>query len=253
MASRGWRFVEWLGRFETLHILLSGEFVRTLLWPTVSAVLTGATGILGGVPLMWVFMASALTFMAVTQSLLRADEWRERKDPLNKISVVGTYFAGELAPAPLPISPPAGNRHQRRAQIAQPQGPVRILPPNALVAGVPRTLDGGQISVEIKNSASFPISVILQNAATEVDGKTPPRSVFPKPAGTIPPGGRARVPDERINMNGTPCGRLSGKLDMLIKYGLPGEENLELRLIAELDIVMEDFGLVTQVLAGWRN
>ena len=46
---------------------------------------------------------------------------------------------------------------------------------------------------------------------------------------------------------------MAGKLDMLLRYGRSGKENIEMRLIADLDIVMEDFGLVSAVITGWKT
>jgi hypothetical protein len=43
--------LEWLGLIETVNAILHIEFVRTLLLPTVVAVMTGAAGIFGHVPL----------------------------------------------------------------------------------------------------------------------------------------------------------------------------------------------------------
>jgi hypothetical protein len=44
--------LEWLGLIETVNAILHIEFVRTLLLPTVVAVMTGAAGIFGHVPFM---------------------------------------------------------------------------------------------------------------------------------------------------------------------------------------------------------
>jgi hypothetical protein len=100
----------------------------------------------------------------------------------------------------------------------------------------------------------FPRShAFLQSAETEVASLKPPRSTFPKNASTITPGGTFAISDEAIDMGSMDCGRLPGKLDMLIKYGIPGKETFELRLMGDLDIAMERYGLVTQVGASWRG
>jgi hypothetical protein len=72
-------------------------------------------------------------------------------------------------------------------------------------------MDKGQISVEVKNTASFPISCILHNAMTEVAGLAPPSFCFPKPASTVQPGGTVRINDAQIDFNSLPCGNLVGK------------------------------------------
>ena len=71
--------LEWLGLIETVNAILHIEFVRTLLLPTVVAVMTGAAGILGHVPFMRIIMATALAFMGTAQGMLRASEYVERK------------------------------------------------------------------------------------------------------------------------------------------------------------------------------
>jgi len=244
--------LEWFGHFETINAILHIEFVRTLLLPTLVAAMTGTAGFIGNIPLMWVIMATALAFMGTAQGMLRASEYVERKNPLNKLVYVGTHFGFVLTPAPLPQPAPTGNRHQRRATgtavvLAQ------ILSANEINPSVPRAIREGQISVEVKNIASFPISCILHNAITEVAGHTPPRSVFPKPATTVQPGGSVRIPDALMNLNDIPCGDIVGKMDMIIKYGLPGKEHFELRLTGDLTIGMFPFGMLQHVATSWTR
>ena len=62
--------------------IIHTEFFRTAFLPTAIAVLTGTSGVLGGVPAMWVIMATALAFGGAIQALLRGDELRERKKPI---------------------------------------------------------------------------------------------------------------------------------------------------------------------------
>jgi len=147
------------------------------------------------------------------------------------------------------------NRRQRRAGAVKaaklPQ--TARLASNLVVHGVIRTIDMAQVAIEIKNTASFPISCILQSAETEIAGLTPPRSSFPKQATTIQPGGIVRIGDERINMGRLPCGRLTGKMNICIKYGLPGKEKFEMRQIADIDIMMDRYGLITAVMAGYKS
>ena len=119
--------------------------------------------------------------------------------------------------------------------------------------GIKRTIEDMQLAVVLRNTATFPISCILQSANTEIATFKPPRSIFPKNASTLSPGATFSIPDEKIDMDNIPAGRLAGKLDMHIKYGLLGKETYELHLVCDVDIVMEDYGLVTQVAATWRN
>ncbi len=215
------------------------------LLPTVLTVLTGGAGLFGGQPLMWVIMASALTFAGSMVGLLGGSLYLERKNPHNKLKYKGTHFQHDLDPAPMPA---LGNRHQRRGQAARGQ---QMLQPAELVIGVPRTLEKGQIAVELKNEATFPISFILASAETEVEGITPPRAHYPKDAITIFPGNTVQTSDAAIILNSLPCGRLTGKMEFKIRYGQPGEEKFEMLLKANLDIHMETFGFVSSVRSAW--
>ena len=116
--------------------------------------------------------------------------------------------------------------------------------------GANRTLDKVQVGVEITNNAFFPISCFLESADTEIEGEKPPRSNFPKPAAICQPGASIRVLDDAIPMDEFPCQRLSGKMDMLIKYGTPGNETFELRIKGTLDVLMESYGQVNAVMLG---
>jgi hypothetical protein len=234
-----------VGHYETIQSILHVEFVRTLLVPAVTTALTVVAGYVQGLPIMWIMVGGSLVFMGVTQGMLRAAELRLMANPLNKLVVVNVHFARDMASAPMP---PQGNRHQRRTQAVVPQ----MIPGHSIVLGVPRELEWGQIGVEIKNNAVFPISIILQDANSEIAELRPRRGNFPKAPSLMQPGASVTVMDDRIEMNDVACGRLAGKLDMLIKYGLRGDEEFEMRLLADLEIVMEPSGMVLQVVAHWR-
>jgi hypothetical protein len=128
-----------------------------------------------------------------------------------------------------------------------------MLGSHELTVGVPRTLEKGQVAVELTNDATFPLSFILEAAETEVEGLTPPRTPYPKDAITVLPGNKIRSQDSAIILNSLPCGRLTGKMDYKIRYGLPGKEKYEMRLKANLEINMETYGFVTSVSSAWTN
>ena len=119
------------------------------------------------------------------------------------------------------------------------------------MAGVNRTMDKGQIAIEIRNNAPYALSFYLYSAETEVDGLQPPRGRFPKNKTLLRPGHSMRVMDDPIDMENTACRRLTGKIDWQIKYGLPGKETYDLNLKAVLDIQVERFGFVPTVTTGW--
>jgi hypothetical protein len=236
-----------VGHYETVQSILHTEFVRTLLVPAVTTALTVVTGYLQGLPIMWIMVGGALVFMAVTQGMLRAAELRLMANPENKVVVVAVHFGRDLTAATMPAT---GNRRQRRAQAA---AALQMIPAHHIVHGVSRELEWGQVAVEVRNNAVFPISMILHDAKTEVAELRPRRGDFPRSPSTIQPGATVRITDDRIEMNSTPCGRLSGKLEMLINYGLKGDEKFEMHLLADLEIIMEPSGFVVQVMASWRN
>jgi hypothetical protein len=112
------RALEVLGHFETIHTIAQAEFVRTLLLPTVTTVATGAAGVLGGIPLMWVFMATAVAFAGSAVGVLAASSYLERKNPAHKLQVIKSLFNFDL----IPINGP--NRKHRKAAAAQGGAPA---------------------------------------------------------------------------------------------------------------------------------
>jgi hypothetical protein len=168
--------------------------------------------------------------------------------PQNKLIYKGTNVLIDLEPIDLPL---AGNRKMRRAGVAQKTEPV-TLKENQIRVGIKRTIKNGQIGVELQNFATFPLSVLLFAATTELAGELPPRTSFPKSSALIQPGSIFNINDDRIAMDGIPCGRMDGQLDMTIKYGLPGKERFELRFVANLDVRMEEWGYISQVASSWQ-
>ena len=187
--------------------------------------------------------------MGAVQGLLRLDEYRERKNPHNKIRYVGTHLLTDLDAAVIPVAA-QGNRHQRRALKGHAPAPQR-LSANQVMVGVSRTLNKIQVSVSIRNDAVFPISVFLESADTEVEGQKPPRGVFPKNKALVATGNTVLMSDDAIEMDGSPCQRMAGKMYLKIKYGLQGKERFTLELKADLDIQMEPWGAILAVGSTW--
>lgn len=114
-----------------------------------------------------------------------------------------------------------------------------------------RKLEKGQIGVIVKNRAHFPISCLLFSASTKLEDFTPPRSNYPRKAKLLGPGEEVLISDDAIDMDETPCGPISGEMDLLIKFGLPGNEKNELRLHGNVQIQIEHFGFVSSVQTHW--
>ena len=147
-------------------------------------------------------MASALAFMGVGVGIFFAVELADRKSPLNKLLYAGTAVNYDLKPM------------ARQARRAAATGAIQA-----------RLLDKTQLGVYMHNSAPFPISVILENCETGMEGMKPPRSLFPrKPTSLIVPGNSVLIADDPIDMDSHICEKLEGFMDMKLRYGLPGKE-----------------------------
>ncbi len=243
MAGLLRRGIEAVSHVETIHTILQTEFVRTLLAPSISAMLTGTAGILGGVPVMYVMVAAALAFAAVAQGALRASEYRERKSPLNKLRYNGTIFNFDLVSV-------TTNRKARRTHVAV---NTRTKLPST-VEPLVRELENGQLGVELVNFANFPISLIVHSADTEIEEFTPPRTQYPRPAITVLPGIPIRVCDTSIPLKGTKCDKLEGKINLKIKYGLPGKEVYDLDIETKrVDVLMHANGFCSATYTVWRE
>jgi hypothetical protein len=219
--------LEWTGHYQTIQAILQAEFIRTLLLPTVTAVGTAVLGWLEQIPLMWVLMATALAFMGTMQGVLSASGYLERKNPAYKLQVLRHIFSFNL------VSVGGPNRKQRMA--AKAQGGVPAVPAY-------RHLEKGQLGFEVWNRASFPMSIIVVEANTEIEGERPPMAKFPKAPIIIQPGTTMWIHDDAINLDNMLCENLDGKMDIKIKYGRLGKERFELNQKGTVEIFMESFG-----------
>jgi hypothetical protein len=223
------RALEWTGHTQTINTIVQAEFFRTLLVPTVTALATGTAGFFGHIPLMWVIMATALAFAGAAVGILSASSYLERKNPAHKLQILKTLFNYDL----VPIGGP--NRRQRRH--AAREGGAPAIPAF-------RHFVKGQIGLEIWNRSSFPMSIIVMNAETEIEGLKPPRTTYPKKPVIIQPGTTAWVHDEPIDLENSICDNLDGMMDITVKYGLPGRENFEITQKGTVEIFMEPFGQI---------
>ena len=163
------------------------------------------------------------------------------RDSLDRLSSQ-VIFNCDLTPARPAM---LGSRQQRRATSKQAQIPD--LSPTQIDAQVSRTLDYGQLGVEITNNATFPISCFLEFADTEIEGFRPPRSKYPKASAMIAPGEKLRFSDDRMDMEKWPCQKLSGTGHFVLRYGLQGKEQFRLELDGAVVVVMEHFGFTSQI------
>jgi hypothetical protein len=185
MAERkghGSRIVERLMQVHAVHTLLQLDFVRTTLTPLVLTIATGGLGFLDGIPAMYIAVGCSLAFAAITQGMLRASEYRQWKSPEHKLRFNGTVFNFDLVHVP-------NNRRARAANASL----ARKAHLPATVEPLIRELGSGQLGVELINYASFPMSVFIESAESEIEGHKPPRSKYPKDKVTIFPGTPVRI------------------------------------------------------------
>jgi hypothetical protein len=116
---------------------------------------------------------------------------------------------------------------------------------------VNRTLARGQVSITIKNTATFPISWYLLDADTEINGIRAARVDYPSAKFKLLPGSSVRISDGVIDMDNIDCQHLLGKMNFKIRYGLPGKEHFELKFLANLNVPMERFGFVPSTITEW--
>jgi hypothetical protein len=221
--------LEWLGHFETIQAIIHTEFVRTLLVPTLMGAMTASAGYLGGIPFMWILMATALAFMATMQGLLRASELIERKNPEYKLRFLQSAIAIDFDDQAQP------NRAARRIGNQQP---------------LPRTINRMQLGVTLHNSAAFPIAVFIEHAESEIEEYKPPRTQYPKPTTIVPAGSAFTLYDERMLMEHMQCRNIVGKYTIRVKYGLPKKEHFTFEHSASLNIQIHPLGIVTGIHDG---
>ena len=226
----GWfrAILDWIGRWQIAQSLWL--FAKPILLPVVLAAAAGGAGFAGHLPLMWIIMATALTFMGAMVGIFFGGTYRDRTTAEHKVLYQGTHVGCDLTELP------------RKARRAQATG----LTPA-------RTIEKIQVGVYLMNAARFPISVILQDAETEIEGETPPRTMFPRPPTVIVPGNTVFVVDDAIPMHGHVCEKLDGRMKLALRYGLPGKEKYLMHFSAKLDLVMRPDGVMQQIMTNWDS
>jgi hypothetical protein len=220
--------LDWIGRWQVAQSIWL--FAKPFLLPSMLAAAAGGAGWFGHLPLMWIIMAAALTFMGSMVGIFFGGTYRDRITAEHKVRYLGTHVGFDL------------NELPRKARRAQATGAVPA-----------RTLSKVQVGVVLHNSARFPISVILEHAETEVEGELPPRSMFPRKPTLIVPGNTVFVMDDAILMHDHACEKLDGHMDMRIRYGFPGREKHHLQFAARLDILMRPDGVMQQIFTNWDS
>jgi hypothetical protein len=104
--------------------------------------------------------------------------------------------------------------------------------------------------MQLRNDAHFPLSIILEDAESDVQDLKPPRGRFPKSPSIIGASGLFFVVDDPIDMKGHPSKNLTGNADFKIKYGYPGREKYCLDVKGSISVALEPNGSIRGI---WFN
>jgi hypothetical protein len=130
--------------------------------PVGYGVMTAWFGVTSGQTWMWVSVAAAAGVAFVFMSFFFASVMSERKNPEYKIKLICPHFGVDFL-----TSKPNSARRIKKAQLG----------------------------CQIRNDATFPISVIVQSATSELESNQPPRTKYPKAASLIGAGGQLPTPN----------------------------------------------------------
>lgn len=215
-------FLDQIGRAQVLYSIL--VFAGTSGLATVAAV----SGFLERQPVMWIITCAVLVLYAGLGAAYFFGHVLEFITPMNKLRYVNTMVARDL----VEIKP------ARTQAIA-----------DTLLKT--RHLERMQLGVFVQNTSHFDLSAYIERADTQIEGNRPPIGQYPKAATKIRPGQTVVLFDDLINMNSHRCGRLNGRLDMLVKYGEAKNEKYDIVLKANVDIMMRPDGNVENVWTMW--
>jgi hypothetical protein len=221
--------LDWIGRYQVVQSLLAVK------WPAGLALLAAMSGYVGHAPLMWIVMATAMTFMAGIVAIFFSNQYSQNRTPAHKLRYNGTLTNCSVMPL---------NRKSKRAAQSV-TGDTQSV--------VQRHIDKIQIGVSLFNSAPFPIFVHIEHAETEMESKTPPRTKYPKDSVEILPGNVVFMTDQPISMDGHPCERIEGKMDIIVKYGRKNDEKYELRFKGKVEALIRPDGFLQGNYTHWDS
>lgn len=196
--------------------------------------LSTGLGVWQEIPYMWVLVGASLVFMGIAVGITYVDYYKNSKSPLNKIRYVGTIVNYDLIEL---------NRHANKAKDK--------LGKNNIV--LTRQINDVQIGVQLRNDATFPISVILFSAKTEMEKLKPRGYDYPKDPVILLPGNTLQTMDIPIAMGGIECKKLEGRMEIIIKYGFKGKENNTLEFKGRIDAMMLPVGFINGIYTSWDS
>jgi hypothetical protein len=181
--------------------------VTTSITATIWLVVMAVVGYLQGIPIFWIMMGLPVAGAAIFTWILRFSEWRERNTAAGKLSFQGILLGQDFTRDP---------------------------------NGTPIDMLNAQIRLTLISSASFPVSFIVEELQTSLEGKFPPHKPREDKGGMVLRGDLKTYGDNPIEMKNAPLvPKVIGTAQFKIKYGHPGREKYPIERKMQFEAVYE--------------
>ncbi|HZP19574.1 MAG TPA: hypothetical protein VFB16_05140 [Bauldia sp.] len=164
--------------------------------PLVVGAVTAGTGYYQGLPIAYVITATTIALAMTATALLRFDDWRARRTAANKVVFLQALMAFE---------------YERDPETGSVIGTTF-----------------GQFIFVLPNSASFPISIVVDELDNSIDGRvnTDSKTIRNR---TIEPGAALTYRPDRIDLaHRPPKETIEGRLKFKMRYGRFGKEKYQI-------------------------
>jgi hypothetical protein len=159
--------------------------------PIVVGAMTIVAGVLQGTPIAYVIAAAAFAAASTVTLLLRFDEWRQRRTPEHKINYAAANVLFDY------------NRDDKNE-----------------ISGIPKA----QVAIALINTATFPLSFIVEEMYTSVNNRVNPHPTSPR-KGLCQPTSHIQYRDSPIDMStDVPKQHIEAHAKFTFRYGFPGRE-----------------------------
>ena len=169
----------WAARVQYLYALFT--------WPGLTAMLAAISGYLSGIPVMWVVMASAITFAAMAHGMLRFNEWRARTAIEYKFDVMGLFHRQDCT----------WNK-----------------------AGKPTKVEKINIGIQLMNRASFPIQYRFDAFRVIIEGRVANAETMLNKVLTIPASVGGLSHPDAVDVSDLKTLDLKGRVEIEVSYGV---------------------------------
>ena len=166
---------------------------------------TAVSGYLGGVPAMWIIVASAVVFAMSAHGLLRANELAHRMTVEGKLNYLNPFFAVECE----------WNQEGKPTHVAK-----------------------VNVGLTVANRAIFPIEFVITTITAVVNDRIADASKLEGRVASIAAGLGAVSHPDAIELGDLNTLDLKGRLDFEIKYGKAGNKKYTLKKKLEFELTV---------------